>query len=84
MHIGKAAATREDESCMIVMRDHNVYLTSVVVDENPSTKSLGKLTCLDEQVKISQVSHCEGLLLCTLKDDNTRFVIWNPYLGQTR
>ncbi|KAG7583119.1 F-box-like domain superfamily [Arabidopsis suecica] len=43
----------------------------------------GKHTCLDEQVKISQVFDCEGLLLCILKDDS-RFVVWNPYLGQTR
>ncbi|CAA7043307.1 unnamed protein product [Microthlaspi erraticum] len=91
MHIGKqeAEAERESgESRMVVMTDHNVCLTSVVTvneHEKPSTKPLGKLTCLDnEHVKISQVFHCDGLLLCVLKDDITRFVVWNPYLGQTR
>ncbi|XP_010424523.1 PREDICTED: putative F-box protein At3g20030 [Camelina sativa] len=36
------------------------------------------------QVKISKVFHCDGLLLCVTKEDNTRLVVWNPYLGQTR
>ncbi|CAN6936805.1 unnamed protein product [Brassica oleracea] len=68
---------------MIVMMDHNVYLTSVVVNENASTKRLGKLTCLThEQVKISEVFHCDGLLLFILKDDK-RLVVWNPCLGET-
>ncbi|XP_013589479.1 PREDICTED: putative F-box protein At4g10740 [Brassica oleracea var. oleracea] len=72
------------ESRMIVMMDHNVYLTSVVVNENASTKRLGKLTCLThEQVKISEVFHCDGLLLFILKDDK-RLVVWNPCLGETR
>ncbi|CAH8257122.1 unnamed protein product [Arabidopsis lyrata] len=87
MHIDKEAAARElGETRMIVMMDYNVYLMGIVVNENTSTESLGKLTCLDdsEQVKISQVFHCDGLLLCILKDDDTKIVVWNPYLGQTR
>ncbi|CAH8260549.1 unnamed protein product [Arabidopsis lyrata] len=35
------------------------------------------------QVEISTVFHCAGLLLCVAKD-NSRLVVWNPYLGQTR
>ncbi|XP_033129474.1 F-box/kelch-repeat protein At1g24800, partial [Brassica rapa] len=35
------------------------------------------------QVEISKVFHCHGLLLCVLKD-KSRLVVWNPYLGQTR
>uniref|UniRef100_A0A1J3I1M8 F-box/kelch-repeat protein n=1 Tax=Noccaea caerulescens TaxID=107243 RepID=A0A1J3I1M8_NOCCA len=35
------------------------------------------------QVEISKVFHCDGLLLCVAKD-NSRLVAWNPYLGQTR
>ncbi|XP_019091238.1 PREDICTED: F-box/kelch-repeat protein At1g24800-like isoform X1 [Camelina sativa] len=35
------------------------------------------------QVKISKVHHCDGLLLC-VAEDKSRLVIWNPYLGQTR
>ncbi|CAN7052914.1 unnamed protein product [Brassica rapa subsp. trilocularis] len=72
------------ESRMIMIMDHNVYLKSIVVNENPSIKRLGKLTCLTHgQVKISQVFHCDGLLLCILKDDK-RLLVWNPCLGQTR
>ncbi|RID54963.1 hypothetical protein BRARA_G02249 [Brassica rapa] len=72
------------ESRMIMIMDHNVYLKSIVVNENTSIKRLGKLTCLTHgQVKISQVFHCDGLLLCILKDDK-RLLVWNPCLGQTR
>ncbi|VYS50136.1 unnamed protein product [Arabidopsis thaliana] len=88
MHIGKEeAAIRElRQTRMIVMMDYNVYLMGIAVNEIPSIETLGKLTCLDdsEQVKISQVFCCEGLLLCILKDDDTKIVVWNPYLGQTR
>ncbi|XP_033128828.1 putative F-box protein At4g17200 [Brassica rapa] len=35
------------------------------------------------QVEISKVFHCNGLLLCVLKD-NSGLAVWNPYLGQTR
>ncbi|KAG2324249.1 hypothetical protein Bca52824_006982 [Brassica carinata] len=82
--VASEEARESGESRMLVMMDHNVYLTSVVVNENPSTKRLGKLTYLThEQVKISQVFHCDGLLLCILKDDK-RLVVWNPCLGETR
>ncbi|XP_020879678.1 F-box protein At3g49510 [Arabidopsis lyrata subsp. lyrata] len=37
----------------------------------------------DDQVEISQVYHCDGLLLCIAKD-NSRLFVWNPYLGQTK
>ncbi|CAA7042277.1 unnamed protein product [Microthlaspi erraticum] len=70
---------------MIVMMDYNLYLMSVVVNDlDPYAELKGKLICLDQQVKIFQVFHCEGLLLCILKDDITRYVVWNPYCGQTR
>ncbi|XP_006301359.2 peroxiredoxin-2A [Capsella rubella] len=72
------------ETRKIVMIDYNVYLMSIIINEDPSTKLLGKLRCLPEQVKISQIFHCEGLLLCILKDDDTKIVVWNPSLGQTR
>ncbi|EFH38896.1 hypothetical protein ARALYDRAFT_333266 [Arabidopsis lyrata subsp. lyrata] len=45
----------------------------------PSIKELGNLF---NQVKISRVFQCDGLLLCMTKEDNTRLVVWNPYLGQ--
>ncbi|CAN8253474.1 unnamed protein product [Cochlearia groenlandica] len=84
-HIGKlSTATKDGESQMIVLMDHNLYLMSIALRGGyPSIETKGELTCLNEQVKISQVFHCDGLLLCILKDD-ARFVIWNPYTGQTR
>ncbi|CAL9221516.1 unnamed protein product [Arabidopsis halleri] len=45
----------------------------------PSIKELGNLF---NQVKIARVFQCDGLLLCVTKEDNTRLVVWNPYLGQ--
>uniref|UniRef100_A0A0D3BBS8 F-box domain-containing protein n=1 Tax=Brassica oleracea var. oleracea TaxID=109376 RepID=A0A0D3BBS8_BRAOL len=44
----------------------------------------GKLLSLkdSEDVEIYKTFHCEGLLLCTTKDN--RLVVWNPCTGQTR
>ncbi|CAA7016356.1 unnamed protein product [Microthlaspi erraticum] len=42
-----------------------------------------KQVSLLEQVEISRAFHCDGLLLCVLKD-SSRLVLWNPYLGQIR
>ncbi|CAA7032851.1 unnamed protein product [Microthlaspi erraticum] len=78
--------TKEGESYVIVKVNYDVYLMSVVInDVFPTIEPKGKLTCLDEQVKVKifQVLHCEGLLLCVLRSDS-RLVVWNPYLGQTR
>ncbi|CAA7048156.1 unnamed protein product [Microthlaspi erraticum] len=91
MHFDKAfdpANEDEYESRMIGMMETNLYLLSVFVNVNDvidfSAEEKGKLTCLNEQVKISHVFHSEGVLLCILEDDDTRVVVWNPYLGQTR
>ncbi|XP_010466152.1 PREDICTED: F-box/kelch-repeat protein At4g05080-like [Camelina sativa] len=46
----------------------------------PSIKEIGNFI---NHVKISQIYHCDGLLLCVTMD-NSRLVIWNPYLGQTK
>ncbi|EFH61761.1 hypothetical protein ARALYDRAFT_479757 [Arabidopsis lyrata subsp. lyrata] len=84
------AAAKEGESRMIVLMDNNLCSVSIFfngIDIDPSAEQKGKLTCLyddSEQVKISQVFHCEGLLLCVIKDDKGSLVVWNPYLGQTR
>ncbi|CAL9236054.1 unnamed protein product [Arabidopsis halleri] len=99
LYISKTA-TREEESMMIAMMNFDLYLMRVLVDDVDPSKAFKKKRkrrkkkesivfkrkprFLDEQVKISQVFHCEGLLLCILKEDDTRVVVWNPYLGQTR
>ncbi|CAF2042539.1 unnamed protein product, partial [Brassica napus] len=43
-----------------------------------STKKISKL----DHTKIEEVFHSDGLLLCVRNRSN--FVVWNPYLGQTR
>ncbi|CAA7041113.1 unnamed protein product [Microthlaspi erraticum] len=81
MRLGKeASSARQGESPMVVLMDNDLHLVSFFVDrENPSTENKGKLN----KVEISQVFHCEGLLLCILRND-TKVVVWNPFLGQTR
>ncbi|KAL1211586.1 putative F-box protein [Cardamine amara subsp. amara] len=80
LHIGKdAATTKEGETRIIVLMDYNLHLISVVfngIGTDPFSEHKGKLSCLNdsEQVKISRIFHCEGLLLCILKDDS-RFAI---------
>uniref|UniRef100_A0A0D3A472 F-box domain-containing protein n=1 Tax=Brassica oleracea var. oleracea TaxID=109376 RepID=A0A0D3A472_BRAOL len=46
---------------------------------DPSMKQVN----LIDQVEISKVFHCDGLLLC-FTNDNTKLLVWNPYVGQTR
>ncbi|KAJ4867727.1 F-box/kelch-repeat protein [Raphanus sativus] len=46
---------------------------------DPSIKQVSVL----DQVEISQIFQCEGLLLCVTRDQS-RLLVWNPYLGQTR
>ncbi|KAH0891111.1 hypothetical protein HID58_053540 [Brassica napus] len=84
MHIDKISAG--EESMMVaVLMGYNLYLMNVVNDEDPLIECKGKLTCLDnKQNKISQVFHCDGLLLCVLEDDATKVIVWNPYWGETR
>lgn len=43
-----------------------------------------ELSQIDPQVKISEVFHSDGLLLCVTSEDNTRLVVWNPCTGQTK
>ncbi|KAG2303878.1 hypothetical protein Bca52824_032529 [Brassica carinata] len=81
MHIGKLSAG--ESSMMVVLMDYNLYLMRVVlaINEDPFIERKGKL---NEQNKISKVLHCDGLLLCVLREDRTRVIVWNPYWGQTR
>lgn len=56
----------------------------------PSVAVKGELSLIDPrynnsgaQFHISQVFHCDGLLLCS-SDDESTIVVWNPCTGQTR
>ncbi|XP_010473168.1 PREDICTED: putative F-box protein At5g51000 [Camelina sativa] len=76
---------KEAKEAMAVMICHskaclmnvNLHNHKDLVDS--SIKQIGKLN----QVKISEVYHCDGLLLCVTEKD-WRLVVWNPYLGQIR
>ncbi|VYS62082.1 unnamed protein product [Arabidopsis thaliana] len=84
MHIGKVTTpTRDGETMMIMMMPHKLCLMSGVVDFDPSIEVKGQLF-IHNQVSISNIFHFEGLLLCILKDDVTRVLVWNPYWGHTR
>ncbi|ESQ34449.1 hypothetical protein EUTSA_v10009814mg [Eutrema salsugineum] len=86
LQFGKTTASKEGESMMVAVMDFSLYLMSLVfaVDGEPSIQTKGTLTCDNEQVKISQVFHCDGLLSCILKADRTKVMVWNPYWGETR
>ncbi|KFK34060.1 hypothetical protein AALP_AA5G096900 [Arabis alpina] len=49
---------------------------------DPSTKQVS----ICDEIKVSRVFHCDGLLLCVTmeEDSSTRVMVWNPYLGQVR
>ncbi|XP_010465762.1 PREDICTED: putative F-box/kelch-repeat protein At3g17540 [Camelina sativa] len=59
----------------------SVNLSGIRNSVDPSMEVSGKLSSKD--LKISNISHCDGLLLCTT-NENTRLVVWNPCTGQTR
>ncbi|KAJ4898294.1 F-box protein [Raphanus sativus] len=84
MHIDKINAGHDDQSMMVAaLMGYSLYLMKVfpVVDEDPLIEYEGKL---NKEIRISQVFHCDGLLLCVLEDDYAKVIVWNPYWGQTR
>ncbi|EOA32048.1 hypothetical protein CARUB_v10015293mg [Capsella rubella] len=80
--------SREREFMVVVIMNFRVYLMRVNLHNNLESylKREGELISLGDEVEISQVFHCDGLLLCTCstKDKKTRLVVWNPYWGHTR
>ncbi|EOA15736.1 hypothetical protein CARUB_v10006706mg [Capsella rubella] len=85
MYISKAATREEEESMMIALMDYNLCFMKVIVDDVDSSIEFikRKPSFLEEQVKVSRVFHCDGLLLCILEDPSD-VVVLNPYLGETR
>ncbi|KAL1214389.1 putative F-box protein [Cardamine amara subsp. amara] len=91
--------TREGETMMIAIRNHNLYLMRVVVDGvDPSIELKGKLNCIvvddvdhsmEGQLSFlnDEVNITEVLhfegLLLFILRDVTRIMVWNPYWGQT-
>ncbi|KAG7578306.1 F-box associated interaction domain, partial [Arabidopsis thaliana x Arabidopsis arenosa] len=76
------------ESIVLMLKEYRVCPISVNLNITPpSIEFQGALGLKDshsnlEQVKITEVFHCNGLLLCTTKGN--RLVVWNPCLGETK
>ncbi|KAG7577987.1 F-box associated domain type 1, partial [Arabidopsis thaliana x Arabidopsis arenosa] len=89
-HLGQArvAAAKKKEFMVVMMMDFRVYLMCVNLHNNKvelCIKRQGTLIFPDasDQIYVRQVFHCDGLLLCILKD-SPRLVVFNPYCGQPR
>ncbi|WZY90767.1 hypothetical protein YC2023_047502 [Brassica napus] len=85
--VGKAGAK---QSMGFMMMDYKVCsarinLNGILKDEEGSVVGPISIKPIDKlnEIEISKVFHCDGLLLCATKD-RTRLLVWNPYLGQTK
>ncbi|XP_010499061.1 PREDICTED: F-box/kelch-repeat protein At1g24800-like [Camelina sativa] len=79
--LGEASAPRQQFLGFMTM---NSMVCSAKFHSTKEKEDLAiKQVDLLNQVKISKVHHCDGLLLC-VAEDKSRLVVWNPYLGQTR
>ncbi|KAG7585368.1 F-box-like domain superfamily [Arabidopsis thaliana x Arabidopsis arenosa] len=69
-----------------LMMDHKICFMNLDLQGihkslvNPS--SIKQVSIFD-QIDVATVFQCEGLLLCVL-EDNSRLLVWNPYLGETK
>ncbi|AEE76244.1 F-box and associated interaction domains-containing protein [Arabidopsis thaliana] len=99
-HLAQAKVLADAKEFMVVlMMNFRVYLMRVNLQNNvvesSSSSSSSSSSCIkreaklislgDEEADISQVFHCDGLLLCiSITESKTRLVVWNPYWGHTR
>ncbi|KAL0837753.1 hypothetical protein Bca101_089643 [Brassica carinata] len=84
---GKSASTGRKHFLGFMLKDYKVCsmkfdLQGIGNEGDFVDPSIKEVSILD-QVEITQVFHCGGLLLCVTKD-RSRLLVWNPYLGQTR
>ncbi|XP_010468494.1 PREDICTED: putative F-box protein At4g10190 [Camelina sativa] len=85
----RLAETRS-HATVIMLIGFRVYLASVNLHESYGNMVLvtdqfrlkDPFSKSSEEVKISDIFHCDGLLLCTTRD--IRLVVWNPYSRETR
>ncbi|KAG7577586.1 Galactose oxidase/kelch beta-propeller, partial [Arabidopsis thaliana x Arabidopsis arenosa] len=66
---------------------HSINLRGIQNSFDPSIGvevKLNKLTDPEHDKIRVIISHCDGLLLCTTKENSSRLVVWNPCTGQTR
>ncbi|KAG7626044.1 putative F-box protein [Arabidopsis thaliana] len=89
----KHSAYAPRQSLVITLIDSRVYLMNVSIlygieKVDLSAKLTGQFSLKDplsnslEDIDIRNVFHCDGLLLCSTKDN--RLVVWNPCSGETR
>ncbi|XP_013593493.1 PREDICTED: F-box/kelch-repeat protein At3g13680-like [Brassica oleracea var. oleracea] len=81
------SAARRKQFLGFMMKDFSVCsmkfdLQGIQNEADFVEPSIKQVSVLD-QVEISQIFQCEGLLLCVTRD-KSRLLMWNPYLGQTR
>ncbi|RID72002.1 LOW QUALITY PROTEIN: hypothetical protein BRARA_C03912 [Brassica rapa] len=82
-----SANAPKDESLCITLMNSRVHLVRINLHD-PSVKVATHPFYLKDplsnssQVDIRNVSHCDGLLLCSTEDD--RLVVWDPYSGETK
>ncbi|CAA7033002.1 unnamed protein product [Microthlaspi erraticum] len=75
---------------ILMLKEYRLCPTSVDVNVVPPSLEFKDALSLKDphsnktskQVRIAEVYHCDGLLLCITRD--TRVVVWNPCLGETR
>ncbi|KAL0654902.1 hypothetical protein Bca4012_075486 [Brassica carinata] len=78
--MGKAAAAAPHEFLGFMMMNAKVYSLRYNIGEDlVDVKEVDLLN----QLEISEVYHCDGLVLCVAMD-HSKLVVWNPYLYQTR
>ncbi|EFH61779.1 hypothetical protein ARALYDRAFT_898748 [Arabidopsis lyrata subsp. lyrata] len=74
------------ESMVLMLKEYRVCPISVNLNVTPPSiefkGALGYSHSSSEQVEITEVIHCDGLLLCTTNDN--RLLVWNPCLGETK
>ncbi|XP_019099931.1 PREDICTED: F-box protein At3g49510-like [Camelina sativa] len=89
--VGKKAASRSRHQFLeFMVSDSRVFSLRFDVqgirneDDELSDPSMKQINIPNtDQVELSQVYHCDGLLLC-VAEHNSSLVVWNPYLGQTK
>ncbi|CAN6843756.1 unnamed protein product [Brassica oleracea] len=79
--LGEEAAAKKQ---FLMMNSSRINLMNFDLSKDDGDPSIEQVSVLD-QIQISKVFQCDGLLLCVLEDDSSRpLLVWNPYLGQTR
>ncbi|KAL0775087.1 hypothetical protein Bca101_040239 [Brassica carinata] len=78
--LGEEAAAKKQ---FLMMNSSRINLMNFDLSKDDGDPSIEQVSVLD-QIQISEVFHCDGLLLCVLEDSSRPLLVWNPYLGQTR